>query len=50
MLRSSVSSSELWAKLMFVSSAAFVVVVGSPFPEFVVDERSVVIEAFQSNA
>lgn len=50
MLRSSVSSSELWAKIISFQVRQFVVNVRSAFPEFVVDESGVVMEAFQSNA
>lgn len=50
MLRSSVSSSKRWAKIVSFQVRQFVVVVRSPFPEFVADEGGVVIGAFQSNA
>lgn len=50
MSRSSVSSYELWAKIVFSQVQQFFVVVRSPFPNIVVDEGSVVMEAFQNNA
>lgn len=50
MLRSSVSNSELWAKIVSFQVQQSAVTVRSAFPEFVVDESGVVMEAFQSNA